>query len=153
MLSPTKYDGRVRHRLLPQLVGDPGGLRVSQSMGMPPGIPKGVLWVQWLLISRMIIRTAISIVWMTIAAVVGAISVCAPVHSARLTPATLNGVSGRPIRAWAVSRDQPNCFVGDQCNEIGAAHRSAAPAIMPSMLRLHSFFIRPLLWSRNALHP
>src|SRR6516165_9157504 len=87
--------------------------------------------IVWSMIAVRVIRTMIAVV--TAVPTV----VCAPIHS-RWTPATLNGVRGRPIRAWAVSRDNRTSFVGDQCTETGAAHKSAALMIMPSVL---SFFM------------
>jgi hypothetical protein len=73
-----------------------------------------------------------------------------------LTPATLIGVSGRPIRASAVSTDNDGDFAGDQWSESGAAQKSVAAAIIPSALK---FFIvatpSPLTLSvenRKAFH-
>ena len=60
----------------------------------------------------------------TMIAVVTAVTaiICASIHSA-INARDAERREGRPIRAWAASRDQPNCFVGDECNEIGAAHK------------------------------
>jgi hypothetical protein len=72
-----------------------------------------------------------------------------------LTPATLIGVSGCPIRALAVSTDNEGVFVGDQSSESGAAQKSAVAAIIPSALSL--FIIatpsppRPLLFKIEML--
>jgi hypothetical protein len=53
-----------------------------------------------------------------------------------LTPATLIGVSGGPIRASAVSTHNDGDFAGDQWSESGAAQKSVAAAIIPSALKL-----------------
>jgi hypothetical protein len=51
-----------------------------------------------------------------------------------LTPATLIGVSGRPIRALALSTDNEGVFAGDQWSESGAAQKSVAAAIASTNL-------------------
>jgi hypothetical protein len=56
-----------------------------------------------------------------------------------LTPATLIGVSGCPIRASAVSIDKDGDFAVDQSSESGAAQKSAAAAIMP--MTFHIFIL------------
>jgi hypothetical protein len=53
-----------------------------------------------------------------------------------LTPATLIGVNGRPIRALAVSTDNDSVFAGDQLSENGAAQNSVVAAAIPITLNL-----------------
>jgi hypothetical protein len=55
-----------------------------------------------------------------------------------LTPATLIGVSGRPILASAESTANDGVFVGDQSTVTGAEHNSPVATTKPSAL---SFFM------------
>jgi len=75
-----------------------------------------------------------------IVAVTVGVVICAaicPSVNLRLTPATLPGVSGRPTRASALSRDNATFFC-DHWSEKGVAVNNAAPTIIPSVL---SFFM------------
>jgi hypothetical protein len=55
-----------------------------------------------------------------------------------LTPATLPGVSGLLITAFALSTVKDGVCAGNQSSETGAAHITVAPTITPSTLSFSS---------------
>ncbi len=71
----------------------------------------------------------------------------------RETPATLPGVSGRPILACAASKDKDSVFAGDQLSETGAAVINAAVnAVTPSILIFLMKHSRSVLVTEIILH-
>jgi hypothetical protein len=61
-----------------------------------------------------------------------------------LTPATLIGVSGRPILASAVATESDGVFAGDQSTAMGTEHNKPLATTRPSALSFMTVLLHTL---------